>query len=309
MKRFCVKLAVFLFLLLGILALLEAGFRHKPNIFKDKFNGLSSNADKVEVLFLGHSHTDEGIDPKVMEHVGYNMGFGYQNVYFDCYLLKHFIDRMTSLKCVVISASFIHIYDPLPDLKDLNGENLFNTIKYHLYCELDSVKQDRIPILDPKYNLEIFNNPPRAYIENFKYYLGKRPQGDGNVTVSEDYLNKDGEYYASAHFGKEDRPYSKPHNYYIYKEMAQICQSRNIPFVLVLFPSWHTYLDNVPNNQVEVTNYLLSELTKECSNCTVLDYSRDGRFDSSEFRDANHLNRKGAAKMTRILENQLFTAD
>ena len=53
MKKFLLKLFLFLALLTGVLALLEIGFRQKPTIFKNKFDGLSQNASQVEVLILG----------------------------------------------------------------------------------------------------------------------------------------------------------------------------------------------------------------------------------------------------------------
>ena len=164
MNRFLKKLFVFLLLLTTALGLLELGFRLKPTTFKDKYTGLDKYASEIEILALGHSHANEGFDPHVLKHRGYNMAVGFQNVYFDDYILGHFIDRMDSLKWVVIATSYYHFYNTLPDLDKMRGEDLFNTVKYHLYWQADSVKNERIPNYDPRYNLEILSNPARAYL-------------------------------------------------------------------------------------------------------------------------------------------------
>ena len=171
MKRFISKLSIFVLLLAAALGLMELGFRLKPTTFKDKYTGLDKFAPEIEILALGHSHANEGFDPHVLNHRGFNMAVGFQNVYFDDYILGHFIDRMDSLKWVVIATSYYHFYNTLPDLDKMRGEDLFNTVKYHLYWQADSVKNDRIPRFDPRYNLEILNNPASAYMAMFKYYL------------------------------------------------------------------------------------------------------------------------------------------
>ena len=141
MKRFIIKLSIFLFILAGILGAMEVGFRLKPTTFKDKYEGLDKYAPEIEVLALGHSHANEGFNPRVWNHRAYNMAIGFQNVYFDDYILGHFMDRMDSLKCVVIATSYYHFYNTIPDLDKMRGEDLFNTVKFHLYWHVKQKKQ------------------------------------------------------------------------------------------------------------------------------------------------------------------------
>ena len=88
MKRFLLKLSLFVVILAGILTIMEVGFRLKPNPFRDKYDGLDKYASEIEILALGHSHANEGIDPHVMKRRAFNMAIGFQNVYFVDYILN-----------------------------------------------------------------------------------------------------------------------------------------------------------------------------------------------------------------------------
>lgn len=324
MNRFLKKLLVFLLLLTTVLGLLELGFRLKPTTFKDKYTGLDKYASEIEILALGHSHANEGFNPRVMKHRGYNMAVGFQNVYFDDYILGHFIDRMDSLKWVVIAASYYHFYNPIPDLDKMRGEDLFNTVKYHMYWQVDSVKNVRIPDYDPRYNLEILNNPASAYMAMFKYYLTgeafnpaataeredfiKYGFGQGmDMIVDEATLDESGIYCAEGH---------KPHyegelvldgsfNFDKYESIVKRCATKGVKIAIVLFPCWHTYVENLDKYQLDDTKRMMRELADSHDNCIALDYMSDQRFDRLDFHDGIHLNRNGAEKMTRILEDTL----
>ncbi len=328
MNRFLKKLLVFLLLLTTVLGLLELGFRLKPTTFKDKYTGLDKYASEIEILALGHSHANEGFNPRVMKHRGYNMAVGFQNVYFDDYILGHFIDRMDSLKWVVIATSYYHFYNTLPNLEDMQGEDLFNTVKYHLYWQADSVKNVRIPDYNPRYNLEILNNPASAYMAMFKYYLSgeainptakaeredfiKYGFGQGqDVTHDETFLDENGVFYAQSHTpnveGKIELNGS--YNYSKYESIVKICEAKGVKVAIVLYPCWHTYVENLNKNQLDDTKRMMRELAEAHDNCIALDFMSDPRFDSGDFHDAIHLNKNGAVKMAKGLEEELDTCE
>ena len=319
MKRFISKLSIFVLLLAAALGLMELGFRLKPTTFKDKYTGLDKFAPEIEILALGHSHANEGFDPHVLNHRGFNMGF--QNVYFDDYILGHFIDRMDSLKWVVIATSYYHFYNTLPDLDKMRGEDLFNTVKYHLYWQADSVKNDRIPRFDPCYNLEILNNPASAYMVMFKYYLTgeafnpatkaerkdfiKYGFGQGqDVTHNETFLDENGIFYAATQTPRKDGmlELDGSFNFLKYESIVKRCESKGVKVAIVLYPCWHTYVENLNKFQLDDTKRMMRELADNHDNCIALDFMSDPRFDSSDFHDAIHLNKNGAEKMARILE-------
>lgn len=318
MKRFLAKLGIFLALLLIILGLFEIGFRAKKTTFKCKFEGLEKYASEVEVLGLGHSHTNEGFAPEAFDCRAFNMAMGFQNVFFDDYVLSHFIGRMDSLKCVILATSYFHFFNELGDLEELRGEDLFNTVKYHLYWGVDEIKGSRIPHWSPKYNLEILNNPATSYFTMFKYYLtgeawNKKTKQywdtisysgfvGQDIKVSESYLDENGKKDARAHTWSG---VAEAVNYEIYEHIVQCCRERGVNIALMLYPCWHSYYDNMDGRQIAYTRELMDRLASKYDNCYVFDYLEDPRFEAEDFHDATHLNKKGAEKISSIINSEL----
>lgn len=324
MKKFLLKLLIFVVLLAGVLILFEIGFRQKPTVFKNKYNGLSQNASQVEVLILGHSHALEGVDPREFSLQTYNMAIGLQNVYYDDYILSKFIDRMDSLKFVIISSSFFHFYNTLPGLEEIHGEDQFNLAKYHMYWGLDSLKGKRISRIAPKYNLEFTSNPAKSYYLMFKYYLTGQPwrpevrkeqetqlrlgylEGT-DIVRNEDFLDADGRMMVKAHdpHYKTVPEFALTDNYYLYEDIVKRCKEKGAEVAIVLFPTWHTYYEGVDSFQLDGTRRMMQMLEDEYPNCHAWDHFDDQRFDVGDFQDATHLNRYGAIKMGRILDEEV----
>lgn len=323
MKKFLLKLTAFAAVLVAVLALCELGFRLKPTAFKDKYEGLEKYAPEIEILALGHSHANEGFDPKQFDHRAYNMALGFQNVYFDDFILSKFIDRMDSLKCVVIATSYYHFFNPIPELKDMRGEDLFNTIKFHLYWGVDEIRGRKISKLNPEYNLEILNNPASAWIAMAKYYLTGEAWNKERISARNEYLKYGfGGYYAEcdaefldadgvrtaiAHtpFRDDNRVFNGSFNYGHYEHIVKICAERGVKVAIMLYPTWHTYYENVDEHQLSETRRLMDRLANENSNCMVFDYMDDARFEAHDFHDAIHLNAYGAEKMSAILNEDI----
>ena len=322
MKKFIIRLAVFVALVAAMLVVLEIGFRCKPTGFKSKYAGLEKYAPEIEILVLGHSHSDQGFNSRITRRRSYNMAMGFQHIYFDDCIAAQFLDRMDSLKCVVITPSYFHFYYSLANLKELSGENLFNAVHFHLYWNVDSLPSGKIPGYVPKYNLEILNNPVTSYAQMFKYYIqngfkpaGRSepdPYGYGNpdVTVSEEFLDADGIHRArdhQPHYDGEIPEFSLTENYFIYDRLVKRCAERGVKAAVVMFPCWHTYVENLDSFQLSGTRRMLQELALANDNCEAFDHMTDERFGVGDFQDGIHLNLNGANKMTRILEEEIET--
>ena len=325
MRKFLLKLSVFTVLLLAVLVLFEIGFRQKPTIFKNKYDGLSQHVGEIEVLVLGHSHAMEGVDPREFDLKTYNMAVGLQNIYYDDYVFSKFVDRMDSLKFVIVASSFFHFYNTLPELEKLTGEDHFNMVKYHMYFGLDSIKGKHINNIDPTCNLEIFSNPTASYLKMFKHYLTGQPwrpevrqelevikqQGylDGtDIVRSEQFLDDDGVMMVKAHTPQRTSTpeFELTGNYYLYEDIVKRCQAKGVEVAIVLFPTWHTYYEGVDSFQLDGTRRMMQMLEEEYGNCHVWDHFADTRFEASDFQDATHLNRYGAIKMGRILNEEVL---
>ena len=96
------------------------------------------------------------------------------------------------------------------------------------------------------------------------------------------------------------------YNFSKYESIVKRCESKGVKVAIVLYPCWHTYVENLNKFQLNDTKRMMRELADNHDNCIALDFMSDPRFESSDFHDAIHLNKNGAEKMAGILEDTLF---
>ena len=95
-------------------------------------------------------------------------------------------------------------------------------------------------------------------------------------------------------------------NYKCLKEIAEFCKSHNIKLVLVTTPCWHTYYDNLGQEQLSKVYELTQKITDEYG-YQYFNYLKDNRFIAEDFYDSNHLSDVGAEKFTKMLRDTLRT--
>ena len=88
------------------------------------------------------------------------------------------------------------------------------------------------------------------------------------------------------------------------KEMAEYCKKRNIRMVLITTPCWHTYYDNLDKRQLSKMYEIIRQF-QEDYNIPYFDYLKDSRFVADDFYDSNHLSEFGAAKFSKILNDDI----
>ena len=74
--------------------------------------------------------------------------------------------------------------------------------------------------------------------------------------------------------------------------------------VLITTPCWHTYYENVNQQQITKMYELIKQIQMDY-NVPYLDYLKDNRFVSEDFGDPQHLSDNGAEKFTKILQQTI----
>ncbi len=74
--------------------------------------------------------------------------------------------------------------------------------------------------------------------------------------------------------------------------------------VLITTPCWHTYYENVNQQQISKMYELIKQIQMDY-NVPYLDYLKDNRFVSEDFADPQHLFDNGAEKFTKILQQTI----
>ena len=302
MKKF-LKYGIFFVLpLIAALIPLEYLIRQVPNPYKYKYEWMQKNAEDVEILVFGSSHTFYGIRPEFFEGKAFSLANVSQGLRQDLFLLEYWADRYKKLKTVICPISFYSWFSHGLEY----GSESYRCRYYKIYMDCDLYPDLSL------YNLELSDfrtakgkiaklfssNEDPGYDEygwGNTYKLSKK-----NITKWND--GTEAEAAIKRHTAKS-RDYIDL-NYTRMKELVDFCKSRNIQLVLITTPCWHSYYDNLNKEQL-AKMYELTNRFKNEFDVPYFDYLKDPRFEADDFYDSNHLSEIGAEKFTKILDNDI----
>ena len=91
-----------------------------------------------------------------------------------------------------------------------------------------------------------------------------------------------------------------------FREALSELNRRNIRIFFIATPVFKTYYEHL-NPELEKENQRITENLCKEYNAVYRDFSRDPRFEKKDFSDNDHLNRYGAIKFSRILEEEVLS--
>lgn len=300
MKKFIKYCLVFSIPFWVSLVTLEYNLRQVPNPYKYKYDWMQKNADDVETLIFGSSHTFYGIRPEFIDGKAFSLANVSQGLRQDLFLLEYWADRYKKLKTIIVPISFYSWFS-----KGLeHGSEAYRCRYYKIYMDCDLYSDFSL------YNLEISDyRTAQGKLDKIRSHEtdpGCNEYGWGKTytLASKDLLKWENGKEASA---AVERHTAKSWDYIednlmIMRKIAQFCKNRNIQLILITTPCWHTYYDNLDKEQLSKMYELTYQFQKE-SGALYFDFLRDKRFEADDFFDSNHLSDVGAVKFTKILNS------
>jgi hypothetical protein len=306
MKKFLKNCTLFLipFVVAAILA--EIALRSTPNSYRYKYQWMQENADNVETLVFGSSHAIYGIRPEFFEGKTFNLANVSQGTKEDLWLLKHWSARYHRLRTIIVPISFFSLFSRGLEY----GAESYRCRYYSIYMNCDLY-----PIW-PQYHLELSDyRTAKGKLGTFFYNMLVKPVGNGcDVYGWSDGNKLEGKDMKRWNDGSEAKAAIQRHtaknwnyvekNSQKLKEMAEYCKKRNIRMVLITTPCWHTYYDNLDKRQLSKMYEIIRQF-QEDYNIPYFDYLKDSRFVADDFYDSNHLSEFGAAKFSKILNDDI----
>jgi len=302
MKKFITYSVLFVLPLIVALTCLEYLLRQVPNPYKYKYEWMQKNAEDVEILILGSSHTFYGIRPEFLEGNAFNLANTSQGMNQDLFLLEYWADKYKKLKTVIYPIS-IFTWFTRRDLKD--NIEAYRCRYYKIYMDYN-----QYPNL-PFYNLELAHyrtaKEKATKLFSSKKDLGHDEYGWGSTyklsnKEMDKWNDKTGAAAAKMHTSKSWDHIDK--NYARMKKIFDFCKSRNIQLIFVTTPCWHSYYDKLDQKQLAKMHELTNQFKKEFD-VPYFDYLKDSRFNADDFFDSNHLSDIGATKFTKILNKDI----
>jgi len=298
MKRFIITIVFFLVPVLLLLVLAEYGLRQIPNEYAYKNAWLEQNISTTEVLVLGNSYAYYGIDPAYFTGKAFNASHVSQTFKYDAYIIDKYIDRADSLKYVVLTAGYGNMICELE-----SGAEWWRVKKYCIYYQCPYHKNEL------KFNTELIGINMFSQYVRLKNYL---INGDDEIYC--DTLGYGGfESSKPREMNGEDRAKKNSadliksakvieDNKVALRHIADVLKEKNIKLLIVAPPACGDFYNAINEEQYTMSVQYYESVAESASNVVYLNMLRDERFEEIDFTDADHLNREGAKKLTKILD-------
>lgn len=306
MKRFLVKVVLFVVLPLPMLLIVEVASRR--NSFAAKADYLRSHAHEIEVLLLGSSHTWRAVNPQFLNFFVAPFAHGGSAFNIDFLLFQKFRPSLGRLQAVVLEVSVHTLEEWRPD--DWNKNHLF-LVHYGLnnYGENTPPLRDRTLITaDPRQHLKrltgnllgtgigttnewgFATSPPESRFSNLDY------DADLISKTSND------EWLQGRHEHEDLGAYDR--NTRLLSRIVAACQRAQIKLILLSPPKYYLYNDHMPRGKRQRRQRALQSLVDDK---TVLFWD-DEEWQARRtefFLNEDHLNPDGATAYTQELNGRL----
>lgn len=307
MKKFLFKLIVCVLLPLGLFfGGCEIYFTHVGNSYAKKKEIIENKIATVETIVAGSSHGLHGIDTDLFPKPTLNLSNVSQDIYYTDKLLRKYIDQAPHLKTVilVVSSSTLdgllelsyedwraHFYKKIYGIGRHQGENLI-TPKDHFYTliyydRLFQYLRKGLPIGDMNRLTETGYSPVP---------VPSKEELDRNISV------ETGKARAILHASKDSTFHQV--NVDILDSLVRDLKSRKIETVLITLPAYKTYTGGFDKKWIDNVLGTYKDIARK-NNAIYLNLFIDSRFVKDDFSDNDHLNEKGAKKLTQILIKKL----
>ena len=302
MKKFLKYTLLFLLPIIIVAIPVEYFIRQVPNPYKYKYEWMQKNAEDVEILVFGSSHTFYGIRPEFFEGKGFNLANASQGLQQDLFLLKYWADRYKNLKTVIVPISYSSWFGQGLE----KGSESYRCRYYKIYMDCD---------LYPDFSLYSFelSDVRTAVGKLLKVFSSKAYSGCDEYGWSKAYklsAKKMDEWNSGTEAEAAVKRHTAkswdyiPQNEALLKEMVDFCNDRHVQLVLITTPCWHSYYDRLDKEQLARMYDLTSKFQQEY-HLPYFDYLKDQRFGANDFYDSNHLSDVGAIKFTKILDDDI----
>jgi hypothetical protein len=304
-KTFSKKLILFLAPLVLIGAVFEFRLRSVENTYQMKQKLIAKLEQEISVLIVGSSHAYWGLAASEIKESSFNLALLSQSSSLGAQLTNVYLDKLPNLKLVVFPIS----YFSLERLLGKSREYWRNYAYYHFFgIPGDMAWND---FLDVR-NFSLFflygrESSLQILASNFKISLAEPMDSRGWLPMDDGPCSPDPEL-AKKRLSEFQSELSTD---YIAQNIAQIkttlalTRQHHVQVAFVTIPVCKTFAQVADPQVLLRLHDNLHRLTQQFPNSKYYDYYREPRLNYSDFKDADHLNRRGALKFTKILDDEV----
>lgn len=294
MGRFKYKVVLFLMPLIILGGLMELMLRQMPNIYRFKRGYLDANSNKIEVLFLGNSHSFFDLNPDYITKKCFNASHVSQSLDYDLEILKKYERKWSDLEYIVLPVSYFSLFEKLSVSKES-----WRVKDYCLYYKIKTSKYL------PNYTEVLNGQLPINFRRLWLYYIKKADNisctelGWGtSYRIKKPLLNlfEAGKYAAQRHRVPDDKHFEEMCS--ILDSIIVFAEKYDVELLLFTPPAFESYRNNLNEDQLHRTIQAATSKANKYDNCTYYNLLDDKYFTEFDFYDADHLNETGARELT-----------
>jgi len=247
------------------------------------------------VLVTGISYAALGFREDICIKEVLNFSFASQDIFYDYHTIKYLSEnykcKISKVKHIIIGLScYSFQYDMSKSAMKgkavlyyevLNNSHHFQDID-RIYEEYDINKKIANKLIrkneNGNYDFSLITAPDFKNLED-KNAIGKK---QAEMDCNKNY------------------PETVKENTEIFKDYLKLLKDNNIKPIVVVFPASRYYTMHFSRRIEDEFNKIITEMKKEYD-FQFVDYFRSDLFYDDDFHDVSHLNRKGAEKFTKIL--------
>ncbi len=313
MYKFIKKIFVVLLFFMLITSVFDIWLRSQKLSYAAKYEGLIKAKDKVELIILGNSHANYGVNPSVFKNIyAYNLANVSQKIYQDKRIILKALSeyKFPKLKYVMINVDYHSLiyssqeqrnlwsyYDLGIKYKDENyllpnlSPFLWGYKPKVTFSFLEKHFRKKQKYLDSEYGV----NPHSSYIKGFLAFEG---------TDNSRFNNK--AYKERVASWKEDINNSERKEIVQdLRELITTLKNKGIKPILFSNPTYKDYNMFLDKNIINRNNHDISIICDEFK-IKYLDFMIDKHFTKEHFYNEDHLNSKGAKLFTQMIITEMM---
>ena len=305
--RFVRRSSVFAFVVavMMVIAVMEVGLRRVENSYTKKRRMLESRASEIDVIVTGPSGALFGIDPSVIGPHAVNLGDVSQSLYYDTELVKRYLPRLPKLRTVVFTVGLFAFEYSLADTPEY-----WRQFWYQRFWDIPPERDEHS--LDLRRFSTIALYPPKIRLKALihAFHLDVAPEIDANGwrhlgdndlgSVTEANALERAQYHASIM-----HPTYIASNERALAETIDRLHARGVATLLVVLPVHPLYVAHFSSAALLRLHAVLGRLASE-HGAAVRDYATDSSFSADQFIDTDHLNARGAQRMSAIVARDVI---
>lgn len=296
-KTFALRALGFLLVPLLVVVAAEAWVRAQPNAARYKHAWLADSAASVGTLVLGSSHTYYGICPETLADDAFSLALPSQTLRYDLALLRRY--PLPRLHTLVVPLSYFTLHEDL----ETTSREPHTAARYRIYMDVDE------HAAWSRYGFEAawpaaFREKLRRALRGERMTWSRRGQGlDFRQEENEKPIDNGRERAEANTFADAGEAFRD--NVRRLDEIAAWCRARGVRLVLLTTPVSEAFRRHEDATQRKAVDAACRGLLRRYPEIVRLDYSADSRFGAADFHDADHLNTRGAEKLTRLVRESL----